>query len=104
MHQTIRETLLTKGISCSFWGKKDETGVVQSYTRLYINHQMPKDVKIYIEFPDPDTMINGLMKVKIYPFDDTAAGKDKFMSCLKIAKENWGNVPQLINEIILGEL
>lgn len=104
MHQTIRETLLTKGISCSFWGKKDETGVVQSYTRLYINHQMPKDVKIYIEFPDPDTMLNGLMKVKIYPFDDTAAGKDKFMSCLKIAKENWGNVPQLINEIILGEL
>ena len=44
------------------------------------------------------------MKVKIYPFDETAAGKDKFMACLKIAKENWGNVPQLINEIVMGDL
>jgi hypothetical protein len=26
------------------------------------------------------------------------------MSCLKIAKENWGHVPQRINEIVLGEL
>ena len=48
MHQTIRETLLTKGISCSFWGKKDESGVMGTPTRLYINHQMPKDVKVYI--------------------------------------------------------
>ena len=104
MHQTIRETLLTKGISCSFWGKKDESGVMGKPTRLYINHQMPKDVKVYIEFPDPDTMLGGLMKVKIYPFDETAAGKDKFMTCLKIAKENWGNVPQLINEIVMGDL
>jgi hypothetical protein len=104
MHQLIRETLLKEGISCSFWGKKDETGLVQSFTRLYINHQMHKEVKIYIEFPDPETLLNGSMKVKIFPYDPSPQGKDKFMSCLKIAKENWGHVPQRINEIVLGEL
>ena len=59
---------------------------------------------VYTGCECPETMLNGLIKVKIYPFDDTAAGKNKFMACLKIAKENWGNVPQLINEIVMGDL
>ncbi len=104
MHQLIRETLLKEGISCSFWGKKDENGIIQSFTRLYINHQMPQDVKVYIEFSDPETLLNGLMKVKVYPYDESKEGKDRFMSYLKIAKENYSHLPHRINEIILGEL
>ena len=104
MHDLIKEALFLKGVSGSFWAKKNPDGTQGLPTRFYINHNMPKEVKVYIEFPNPETLMGGSIKVKIYPYDDSQEGKNKFMNCLTIAKHNWQNVPQMIDEIVMGSV